>query len=324
MPDIKGVRKSVIRPGNGIPLELFTGSKVTFHFKTITLDESRTVIDDSRQMGEPFELLYGRQFKLDIWEQVIPEMTVNELSSFACDKELVLSYPLVSKSIRDHIKKKKDPGAEIVDGSRCCASSSGYGYADLDKLSTDRLGLVFEIELLKVEKHGEYKSEVWQMTPEEKLAALPGYKLEGNKYYQERKYSKAADKYAVALGCIEQLLLKEKPGEPEFKALELKKLPFLLNYSQCKLCLGEYYEAAEHLSTVMEIDPNNVKAYYRRGKANRKLWKMEESRSDFSKATELDPTLQGAVNKELQLIDEIQKDHYQEMKAKYQGKGMFA
>ena len=162
------------------------------------------------------------------------------------------------------------------------------------------------------------------MTPEEKLAALPDYRIEGNNMYQEGRYSEAADKYAVALGCIEQLLLKEKPGEPEYKELEIKKIPFLLNYSQCKLCLGEYYEAAEHLSTVLDIDPHNVKAYYRRGKANRKLWKMEEARKDFSKTIELDPTLQGAVNKELHIIDETEKEHHQKMKAKYQGKGMFA
>lgn len=52
------------------------------------LDKGRTVIDDSRQMGEPFELLYGRQFKLDVWEQAIQDMTINELSSFTCERDV--------------------------------------------------------------------------------------------------------------------------------------------------------------------------------------------------------------------------------------------
>ena len=33
------------------------------------------------------------------------------------------------------------------------------------------------------------------------------------------------------------------------------KKPYLLNYAQCKLNLEEYYQAIEHLTTVLKRDP---------------------------------------------------------------------
>ena len=46
------------------------------------------------------------------------------------------------------------------------------------------------------------------MDEEEKIVAIPRLKEEGNKLFAEKKYSEAADKYAKALGIIENLILK--------------------------------------------------------------------------------------------------------------------
>lgn len=43
------------------------------------------VIDDTRDLGSgPFELLIGREFKLDIWEKLVREMLVGEVARFSC------------------------------------------------------------------------------------------------------------------------------------------------------------------------------------------------------------------------------------------------
>ena len=43
------------------------------------------IIDDSRRMGNgPFELLIGREFKLDIWEEMVKTMRLKEVSRFTC------------------------------------------------------------------------------------------------------------------------------------------------------------------------------------------------------------------------------------------------
>lgn len=48
---------------------------------------------------------------------------------------------------------------------------------------------------------------------------------------------------------------REKPGEEEWKELADMKIPFLLNYSQCQLLIGNYYEVIEQCSQVLIQQP---------------------------------------------------------------------
>ena len=64
------------------------------------------------------------------------------------------------------------------------------------------------LELLKVEKAGEYEKDSWILTEEEKGKKIPLLKEEGNKLFKEKKYAEAAEKYSEALGFLEQFILK--------------------------------------------------------------------------------------------------------------------
>lgn len=70
------------------------------------------------------------------------------------------------------------------------------------------LFLALVSELLKVEAPDEYKKESWQMSEDEKLQQVPKLREEGNKHYKEGKYDLACESYSMALGFIEQLMLK--------------------------------------------------------------------------------------------------------------------
>ncbi|KAF0030499.1 hypothetical protein F2P81_017230 [Scophthalmus maximus] len=59
--------------------------KVTFHFRTQLCDDERTVIDDSRVVGTPMEIVIGNMFKLDIWESLLASMRIDEVAEFWCD-----------------------------------------------------------------------------------------------------------------------------------------------------------------------------------------------------------------------------------------------
>ena len=180
--------------------------------------------------------------------------------------------------------------------------------------------LIFQIHLEKFEKSGEYEKEAWQMDEMEKLAILPKYKEEGNQLYKGKKYEEAAQKYSDALGCLEQLCLREKPRDEAWNELTQRKLPFLLNYAQCKLLLGEYYEVIRHTTTVLDsIDPDNVKALYRRAKAHVGCWNPKEAREDFERVMELDTSLVKTVRKELDELDTKEKKHNEEYKEKFKG-----
>ena len=46
------------------------------------------------------------------------------------------------------------------------------------------------------------------MDEDEQIVAVPKLKEEGNKLFTEKKYTEAAERYAKALGLLENLLLK--------------------------------------------------------------------------------------------------------------------
>lgn len=44
------------------------------------------MIDDSRKLTQPMELLIGKQFKLEVWETAVQTMAVGEVAEFQVDK----------------------------------------------------------------------------------------------------------------------------------------------------------------------------------------------------------------------------------------------
>ncbi|XP_058804004.1 aryl-hydrocarbon-interacting protein-like 1 [Phymastichus coffea] len=289
--------KKVIHAGTKA-VNFVPGTKVVFHFKTTKCDSSKTVIDDSKEMGKPMELVLGKQFKLDVWEVIVQKMALNEVALFIVDKTLVSPYPFVSKTLREAGK----PVGERRN-HHCCGvtlQNEGIGYDDLNNLIKNPQNLEFTIELLQVILPHEYEKESWQMTEDEKLKNVPILREKGNVQFREKNYEAAANTYAQALGILEQLMLAEKPHDTEWLNLNEMKIPLLLNYAQCKLLNKEYYSVIEHCTTVLKTDPNNVKALYRRGKAHIGAWNENEAITDLTKAAELDKSLESAINKELQ------------------------
>ncbi|KAJ8680316.1 hypothetical protein QAD02_016103 [Eretmocerus hayati] len=297
--------KNVIHTGKGI-VSFSPGTKVVFHFRTTKCDDQRTEIDDSRLMGKPFELVLGKQFKLEVWEVIVQKMALKEVASFMCHKSIVSAYPFVSKTLRDAAK----PAGEKRN-HHCCGvtlQNEGLGYDDLNDLIKNPQDLEFTMELLEVVQPHEYEKESWQMTEDEKLKNIPILREKGNCLFREKKYDEAANTYAQAIGIVEQLMLAEKPNDEEWLKLNSMKLPLLLNYAQCKLINKEYYAVIEHCTTVLKSDPDNVKALYRRGKAHIGAWNKNEAIADLTRAAELDKSIQATVQKDIQSFSAEMKE----------------
>lgn len=64
--------------------------QVKFHFQTLKCDANKTVIDDSRKMDKPMELVLGKKFKLEVWEVIVQKMAINEVAKFTVDKSVSL------------------------------------------------------------------------------------------------------------------------------------------------------------------------------------------------------------------------------------------
>ncbi|XP_041379204.1 AH receptor-interacting protein-like [Gigantopelta aegis] len=320
----EGIHKKIIYPGIGEIPQYLDGTRITFHYQTTKTDEDKTVLDDSRKHSKPMELIVGKKFKLEVWEICLKTMKTKEVSEFLCDTKQTAIYPLVAKSLRKiHSDKPDDHNHEE---QHCCGmmalSEHGLGHDDLNELMKKPQPLIFTLDVLKVELPGEFDKEVWTMDEDEKLSQVPVIKQEGNQLYLQKKYTDAAKKYATAIGMLEQLLLKEKPGDEDYVNLEKLKIPLLLNYSQCKLLQSEFYPVIEHTTEVLKLDPDNIKALYRRAKAHVGAWNIEEARADFDRVLELDPKLSSSVKQEMKHLEDILKE--KENQEKKSLKGMFS
>ncbi|XP_069485071.1 AH receptor-interacting protein isoform X3 [Ambystoma mexicanum] len=114
-------------------------------------------------------------------------------------------------------------------------------------------------------------------------------------------------------------MLKEQPGSPDWIQLDMKITPLLLNYCQCKLMLEEYYEVLEHCSSILNKYEDNVKAYFKRGKAHAAVWNLNEAQADFAQVVTLDPSLANIVTKELKKLEQRLKEKDHEDKARFKG-----
>ena len=222
----------------------------------------------------------------------------------------------------DHCHDHKE-GKNHNHRNHCCGYNlleHGVGYADLDVLLKNPQGLDFIFEIVKVEQPGEYKKDGWSLTEEERVNQIPLLKEEGNRLFKEKKYEEAAQKYQEALGYLEQLILREKPHDIEWNELNDKKLIILLNFSLCKFHLNDFYSCIEHTSTIIEHQPNNTKALFRRAKAYASVWSFKEARDDFNTCIKLDETLTKEINAQLTYLTQVELKYNREEKEKFKGK----
>ncbi|XP_061537334.1 aryl-hydrocarbon-interacting protein-like 1 isoform X1 [Phycodurus eques] len=319
---LEGIKKKILHGGTGEIPKFITGAKVTFHFRTTLCDDDRTVIDDSKAVGRPMEIVIGNMFKLDIWETLLASMRIGEVAEFWCDTIHTGVYPLVSKSMR-RIADGKDPVDWHV---RTCGMANMFayhslGYDDLDELMKEPKPLLFILELLKVLQPSEYNRESWALSDEERLKAVPVLHGQGNKLYKQRRYQDATLKYKEAIICIKNVQAKEKAWEAPWLKLEKMAHTLTFNYCQCLLRMEEYYEVIEHTSDIINQHPGVMKAFYLRGKAHLEVWNEAEAKQDFSKVLDLDPGMKKAVKKELAVLNMRMEEKNEEDRNKY--KGMF-
>lgn len=52
------------------------------------MDDEQTIIDDSRNFKQTMELIVGKKFKYEPWEECLKSMSKNEISSFTVDKKV--------------------------------------------------------------------------------------------------------------------------------------------------------------------------------------------------------------------------------------------
>ncbi|XP_053931096.1 golgin subfamily A member 6-like protein 6 isoform X3 [Cuculus canorus] len=243
-----------------------------------------------------------------------------ELPKFQDGSKHTGMYALVSRGMR-RIAEGRDPleGQKHRCGMGNMFDYHSTGYDDLDELQRTPQPLIFIMELFRVEEPSAYKRDTWAMSKEEKLAAVPILHSEGNRLVLRKEFAQAAAKYQEAVICLRNLQAKEKPWEDGWLKLENLVTPLVLNYCQCQLELGEYYEVLEHTTELLQKHNDNAKAYFKRAKAHAAVWNEREAREDFMRVAHLDPSMAAAVKKELKQLGERMRKKHVEDRKRYQG-----
>ena len=330
------IKRQILYPGKKDLGSLEPDTKLIYHFQTVIRnkkDDEPIVIDDSRRMakGKPVETIYGKQFKLPIWESCLTSMRQGEICRLTVRDDPVthyicLNYVITSKCFRKYYKVKptvvhgdeNDHEHHHRSSHNCSASIRDSPYKDLnDMVSSPPEIFEFTFELVDIVPPKGYTKDIWQMSDEEKFQMLPSYREDGNKYFTECDYEKAVSSYSKGLTIIESLMLKERPQDNDWLKLEDMKKPFLLNLAQAKLNQGEYYECIKLTDEVLKRDPTNTKALFRRATAQKAVWNLNDARDDFKKCLEQDRNMAATIGKCLQELKALEDIKNKEERERY-------
>ncbi|KAJ4706723.1 Peptidylprolyl isomerase [Melia azedarach] len=157
--------------------------------------------------------------------------------------------------------------------------------------------LHYEVKLIDFTKENQF----WKMDTQEKIEACERKKHDGNLLFRAGKFWRSSKKYEKAAKFIE---FDHSFTDDEKTLANGLRISCYLNNAACKLKLEEYSEASRLCTKVLELDPLNVKALFRRSQACLKTSELEKAEADVKRALTIDPN-----NKDVKVM-------YKELKEK--------
>ncbi|KAL0486141.1 peptidyl-prolyl cis-trans isomerase [Acrasis kona] len=143
---------------------------------------------------------------------------------------------------------------------------------------------IYEIELISHDLQPCYSTQ--NLTTEaERTQKASNKKEDGNLYFSQKEYKLAMKEYYIAyhlISCDRSELLET----------------LLLNISACCIPLSLYDQGIHYCTRTLELDPNNIKAYYRRSTCYMKKQQYEEAQMDIVQALSIAPTNQALIKQQ--------------------------
>lgn len=125
------------------------------------------------------------------------------------------------------------------------------------------------------------------------LQAAADIRAAGNTLFKQAQFEQAAAAYGKALAYLDPESLggpEDRLPQEELEQLEEAALPALLNRAACSLKLGDAQVAVQDCSTVLDKQPHNAKALFRRGQARLALKAHEAALADLQQAVKASPS----------------------------------
>jgi len=172
-------------------------------------------------------------------------------------------------------------------------------------------------------------------THDEKIALASTLKNEGNAFFQKAEYKKALDKYhranlylkgfnvggdGKANNSFTQMASAGSVKLSDQQTQEIKTLSVavFLNMAACHLKVNNAERALDDCNNAINLEPNNVKALFRRGQAYLLQRDTDRAREDLEKALKLSPT-DKAIQQELRKLKDMEKQQLAKQKKAFAG-----
>ena len=126
------------------------------------------------------------------------------------------------------------------------------------------------------------------MLYEERMERVKRHRERGNEHFRDGAVGDAAREYEMALSFLTDDIMMQLFGKYLDEA-NSEKLPAHLNLCACLLKLERWNDAIDQATRALQVEPNNPKAWYRRGRARMALGQDNAARKDLEKALNLSP-----------------------------------
>uniref|UniRef100_A0A7S3VGN7 peptidylprolyl isomerase n=1 Tax=Dunaliella tertiolecta TaxID=3047 RepID=A0A7S3VGN7_DUNTE len=179
--------------------------------------------------------------------------------------------------------------------SSTCHAKYGYGTCDreLPQGITAEDDLDFEVELCGFDKEAH-----WQVMPmEERFALVERVRARANAQVRAGRHGSAQSQYLRVLKLMD--MTRDFDTQEEIDTMDRLKVLMLSNLALCCTVLGDYPSAAMYASKGLELDEENPKLLFRRGRALSLKGDYEEAEADFHMAATVDPNCAGDMEKEV-------------------------
>lgn len=154
--------------------------------------------------------------------------------------------------------------------------------------------ILLEMEILKLTDRAELdeynamdEEEKKEITFKKKLHVVNTERQEGNELYQTGNNKKALSKYMRGLRILDTAHLRNQEEEDQMKHVQVK---LCLNVALCSLKLQQNERAIAHCNRVLDVEPKNPKALYRKGMALVNLGDFTKAHKFLTRAQQQNPS----------------------------------
>ena len=170
--------------------------------------------------------------------------------------------------------------------------------------------VVYYVHLLSLERG----KDVWKLSNQERVELAKHHKILGTDIFKAGDIKAAAVHYSKALKYLIPVKVDDTLQEGFHKDILTLKNITLLNLAACQLKFKQDDYAAQNCSKVLQTEPENIKALYRRGLALTNMNDFDKAKQDLVKARKLEPKNR-AIEEQLRTLEmkvQAQRNKYRD------------